>query len=191
MQASSPEPNNHTPFNLILGIWIIIFLLPNILMLVVEPTLANVSLVFWLKPTFHFHLSVLPILLFGQFVPQVLFMWKGRHNLDKLPLDIPSFVIDTVIFTLVGISWRQLLAEIDPIVLWFWFGWTHPLTWQQWGTWQWFNYVLLGLGQGIVLVLYLYLRRRYRQEPSIRKDDLGEYEHGSEEASETDPLLRG
>ena len=186
-QARSNTPRNPALFNVVLSLYIIVSLFPNLLALLLDKSSANVGLCIYLKPTLYFHLLILPFLTIGQFVPQLRMLRRERRRLGQLRLDTLASAIDAVLFLLIGISWRQLLAETTPLVVMFWYGLAHPLSWQQWGAWIWFDYVLFGVGQGLVLSMYLFLKHRHVRKSNAQKEDLAEQDE--DEASEIAPLL--
>jgi hypothetical protein len=190
MMAINKAPSQ-TPFNCLIGVYIIALLLPNILFLIIAKDSSSWGLAIYLYyPFFYFRLVTLPILAFGHFIPEITFLWRKRDMINDICLDVPAFAVDGVLFSLIGISWRLFLASQDPLLLNIGYALAHPLSFQMFAALMWLDYIVLGLGQGVVLAFCLWLgRRNSARLADERKADLEEEHCCSGSANERTSLL--
>lgn len=111
-------------------------------------------------------------------------IWLRRHAIEEPSLDTTAFAIDAILFTLVGISWHELLVETAPQIIDFWGGLWHLEILLWWGALMGCDFVVLRLSHGAVFMLYLFLR--WRRDTEL---DCGARKGREDVGAERAPLL--
>lgn len=71
--------------------------------------------------TSFYHIPATLVLVTTQFLPQIAFTWRLRHNLKSTSISVWTLGLQMILFALLGISWRLRLGTIGV-------GWTSEWT---------------------------------------------------------------
>ena len=122
----------------------------------------------------------MPFVVFGQLGLQIQHIRK-----KKCSLDVQVFAVEAFLLIVVGVNWRQLVADVYPEAL---SGWGRLFTDLQErpriGAWLWAWYVVMGVGYGIIVGLNYYWKSK--DDENTVHEQANEVVQGTQE---TTPLL--
>ena len=153
--AESTGPwNSHKASLTFIITYIVIFLSPAVLIALPTPSQFDFSIGAFLGFTSFYHVPATLVLVTTQALPQIALAWRLRHDLKSTSISVWTLGSQTILFALLGISWRLRLGIIGA-------GWTSewtikgPADWYELIGWRCFNYAIFAIGQAVLFVTYI------------------------------------